>query len=115
MKHGIHAALLAFAIMFVGSVVPQAGDVYTARGIIAEHCIECHRVPGFAEEAPSPDIQATDFQVIADDRDTYTTERLAAFLRQPHFPMREFILSESDIQKLIAFIEGLRVGPAGVQ
>lgn len=115
MKHGIRTALLASALTFAGSAVTQGAGTYTARSIIAEHCIECHRVPGFAEEARSPDLQATDFQVIADDRDTYTTERLATFLRQPHFPMREFTLSESDIQKLIAFIEGLRMGPAGMQ
>lgn len=115
MKHRLHTALLVFAVMFAGNAVSRAADVNTASGIIAEHCIECHRVPGFAEEARSPDMQATDFQTIADGRDTYTTERLVTFLRRPHFPMREFILSESDIQKLVAFIEGLRMGPAGVQ
>lgn len=106
---------MVFAIMFAASAASQAEDAYTAQAIIAEHCIECHRVPGFAEEARSPSVAAPDFQAIANDRKTYTVERLAAFLRRPHFPMREFILSESDIQKLIAFIEGLRAGPAGTQ
>jgi len=101
--------------MFAGSAVSPAADAYTARAIIVEHCIECHRVPGFAEEARNPSVAAPDFQAIADDRKTYTTQRLQTFLRRPHFPMREFILSESDIQKLIAFIEGLRAGPAGTQ
>ena len=53
-------------------------------------------------------------QAIADDRKTYTRERLAAFLRQPHFPMRKFVLSESDIRNIIGFIEGLG-GPPQTQ
>ena len=113
MRHRIHATLLMSAIMFAGSAVSRAADAYTARAIIAERCIECHRVPGYAEERRNPAVTAPDFQAIATDRKTYTTQRLQAFLRSPHFPMRQFTLSESDIQKLIAFIEGLRVGAAG--
>ena len=115
MHHRIHAALFASTIMFAGSVISQAADAYTARAIIAEHCIECHRVPGFAEEARNPAVAAPDFQAIANDRKTYTIQRLQTFLRSPHFPMRQFTLSESDIRNLIAFIEGLRVGPSGPQ
>ncbi len=115
MQHRIHAALLASALIVAGSADSQAADTSTAQAIIAEHCIECHRVPGFAEERRSPENTAPDFQTIANDRKNYTTGRLAAFLRRPHFPMRQFILSESDIRRLIAFIEGLRVGPAGAQ
>lgn len=115
MQHRNHAALLVTVITFAGSAVSEAADAYTARAIITEHCIECHRVPGFAEEARTPAVAAPDFQAIANDRKTYTTQRLRTFLRSPHFPMRQFTLSESDIQKLVAFIEGLRVGPSGVQ
>lgn len=115
MQHRIHAVLLVPAITFAGGAVAKAADTHTATSIIAEHCIECHRVPGFAEEARNPAVVAPDFQTIANDRKTYTTQRLQAFLRDPHFPMRQFTLSESDIRNLIAFIEGLRVGPAGAQ
>lgn len=115
MLNGFHVVFLASVILFAGTVVPLAADTYTARSIIAEHCIECHRVPGFAEEVRSPVVAAPDFQSIAIDRKTYTTKRLKAFLRRPHFPMRQFTLSESDIRNLIAFIVGLRAGPAGVQ
>lgn len=108
MQKAVQAPLTAAAILVGTHAAAQAAETYTARSIIAEHCIECHRVPGFAEEARNPQIGAPDFQAIADDRKTYTTERLTSFLRRPHFPMREFILSQGDIQKLIAFIEGLR-------
>lgn len=71
------------------------------------------QMPGFAEERRHPENIAPDFLAIADDRKTLTTELLAAFLRRPHFPMGDFFLSQSGIQKLIAIIEGLKVGSAG--
>jgi len=93
----------------------QAVQPCAVKSVIAEYCIECHHVPDFISVARNPEIGAPDFQTIANDRKTYTRERLTTFLRRPHFPMPEFILSENDIQKLIAFIEGLRVGPADIQ
>jgi mono/diheme cytochrome c family protein len=115
MRNRIQPGLAAAIILLGAHGMAQAAGPATARSIVAEHCIECHRVPGFAEEARNPDIKAPDFQVIADDRKTYTTQRLVRFLRKPHFPMREFVFSESDIQNLVAFIEGLRTGPEGAQ
>lgn len=100
--------LLALGIVHCTDKMVMASDQNGAKSIIAEHCIECHRVPGFAEEARNPAIAAPDFQTIADDRKTYTTERLHAFLRQPHFPMRALTLSESDIQSLVNYIRGLK-------
>jgi mono/diheme cytochrome c family protein len=115
MQKAIHIALSAGAIVLGANESAQAAQPYTARNIIAEHCIECHHVPGFIAVARNPEIGAPDFQAIADERKTYTRERLTTFLRRSHFPMREFILTESDIQKLIAFIEGLRGRPDGRQ
>lgn len=115
MQKAIHLALSVGAIVLGANESAQAAQPYTVKSIIAEHCIECHYVPGFIAVAHNPEIGAPDFQAIADERKTYTRERLTTFLRRPHFPMREFILSESDIQKLIAFIEGLRGGPDGLQ
>ena len=108
MRKAIVVAFATGALVTGAARIAKAASPQTARSIIAEHCIECHRVPGFAEEARNPEIKAPDFQAIADDRKTYTTQRLHTFLRLPHFPMRQLILSESDIQNLIAFIEGLR-------
>lgn len=48
------------------------------------------------------------FRAIADEPAVYTRARLTSFLRRPHYPMRKFILSPSDIDNLVAFIEGLR-------
>ena len=103
------ACILVFALAMLarGGELAAAGNG-EAKSIIAEHCIECHRVPGFAAGQGSPTIEAPGFQAIADDPKTYSAERLHAFLRKPHFPMRALILSESDIQNLISFIQGLR-------
>jgi len=115
MQKAIYIALSAGAIVLGANESAQAAQPYTARNIIAEYCIECHHVPGFIAVARNPEIGAPDFQAIADERKTYTRERLTTFLRRSHFPMREFILTESDIQKLMAFIEGLRGRPDGRQ
>ena len=107
--------LLSCMFLVPLTTVSHATSDRSVRSLIAEYCIECHRVPGFVEEAPAPQLNAPDFQTIADAPETYTTSRLAAFLRQPHFPMRQLILSESDIQRVIAFIEALRSGPASAR
>lgn len=108
MRQFAQTTLIAVMILSGGFATAVAQSDYTAKGIIAEHCIECHRVPSFAEEAGNPSVVAPDFQAIADDDETYTTQRLVRFLRQPHFPMRRVWLSDSDIQRIVAFIEGLR-------
>lgn len=97
--------------MFVaGSSVIEAQDRSGAKEIIANHCIECHRVPGYLAEARDPDLKAPGFQDMADDPKTYTAERLTLFLRRPHFPMPGVNLSESDIQSIVGFISELRTG-----
>jgi len=104
----VPAALLALAIL---AGPAWAGDPRAPRGLIAEHCIECHRVPGLLDTARSPEIGAPDFGEIARDRKTYTAERLRTFLRKPHFPMRQFTMSESDIDNIVAFIFAIREPP----
>lgn len=85
-----------------------AGDPDAARGIVAEYCTACHEVPGYAARHGRAEVSAPPFQAIADEPSVYTDERLRRFLRQPHFPMTKFVLSPSDIDNLVAFIERLR-------
>ena len=106
--HFIPAALLA---LLVSTGPAWAGDPRAPRGLIAEHCVECHRVPGLLDVPRSPEIGAPGFDEIAQDRKTYTAERLKAFLRQPHFPMRQFTMSETDIDNIVAFIFAIREPP----
>ncbi len=90
--------------------VALADDPKHPTSIVAEHCIDCHRVPGFLDQNRNPDQQAPDFQAIADDPKTFTDDRLRRFLRQPHFPMRKLTLTEQDIGGLVAYIRSLRNG-----
>ncbi|MDA7946176.1 MAG: hypothetical protein MPJ78_01725, partial [Hyphomicrobiaceae bacterium] len=96
---GAATSVLLLVIVIVAlsaiGVRPVAADNGEAKSIIAEHCVECHRVPGFAAGKGRPTIEAPDFQAIADDPKMYSSERLHAFLRKPHFPMRALILSEA--------------------
>ncbi len=86
-----------------------AGDANQAKGIIAEHCADCHAVPGHGEGGGST-LQAPPLQVFADDPETYSEERLRGSLRQPHWPMGQFRLSATDIENILAFIAALRDG-----
>lgn len=88
--------------------VEAAGNPQAALGLVAEHCTACHEVPGLKPRFARADVAAPAFQAMADQPAVYTRERLAAFLRQPHFPMGKFIFSPSDIDNLVAFIEALR-------
>jgi len=115
MREAIKVALVTGVIVFCENLSAQPAESYTAKGIIAQYCIKCHRAPGFSAETPNSEIGAPDFQTIADNQKTYTRERLTTFLRQPHFPMQQFTLSESDIQRLISFVEGLRAKEEVVQ
>ncbi|MDJ0945136.1 MAG: hypothetical protein QNJ30_16830 [Kiloniellales bacterium] len=86
-----------------------AGDADQAKGIIAEHCADCHAVPGYGEGG-SPALEAPPLQVFADDPTTYSEERLRTSLRQPHWPMSQFRLSATDIDNILAFIAELKGG-----
>ena len=85
-----------------------AGNPAAASGIVAEHCARCHEVPGHAAQHGGASMNAMPFQSIADQPTAYTEERLRTFLQRPHFPMAQFILSPSDIDNVVAFIENLR-------
>ena len=104
--------ILLTAALLLSSVLPAAvslaaGDSNAAKGLIVEHCLSCHDVPGYQADRPAPELDMPSFQVFADDPGTYTEERLREFLRQPHWPMTQFRLSKSDIDNIIAFIESL--------
>ncbi len=99
------AGLLAVA--FAGPARAE-GNAKAATPIVAEYCTACHVIPGFKPRFEKADAKAPDFQKMADEPAVYTTARIETFLRKPHFPMTKFILSPSDIENLVAFIENLR-------
>ena len=89
------------------------GDARAARPLIAEQCIKCHLVPGFARDRLQPAVKAPPFRVMANDPRKYPEEALRAFLRKPHYPMQGYILSRRDIDNIMAFLHTLVRKPAG--
>ena len=85
-----------------------AGRAEAARPLIAEQCIKCHVVLGFPADKVQPAVNAPSFAEIAANPARYPDSQIAAFLRQPHYPMKGFVLSKKDIANIIAFIRSLR-------
>ncbi len=107
LRIGILAMAAAVLIAARGPATAE-GNGKAAAPIVAEYCTACHVVPGYKPRFEKADVKAPDFQKMADEPDVYTHERLQTFLRKPHFPMTKYILSSSDIDNLVAFIEALR-------
>lgn len=78
------------------------------RGVVFDICTDCHRVPAYPSKEPAASVDAPSFGQIAQNPKTYSEERLRTFLRKPHFPMTGFVLSDRDIEDLMAFIREQR-------
>jgi mono/diheme cytochrome c family protein len=100
--------VLVFTALILPMQVSVAADANAAKGIVVEHCVACHEVPGYLSKAESAQLDAPSFRVIANNTQTYDPQKLRLWLRQPHWPMQQFILSERDVDNLLAFIESLR-------
>ena len=101
------------AVIFVSlcastSVAADDPDPNAAKGIVSAYCADCHEVPGFPTGSRSVAFDAPSFRAIASTPDGGA--RIRGFLRQPHYPMRQFVLSDSDIENLVAFIRA-QAGP----
>ena len=103
MKNKIKLAIIA--VLALVPVAAQA-DADRMRGVIADRCADCHIAPGFEDKAA--DVGAPAFADIAADPVRFSREKLAAYLREPHWQMRQFILSPQDIGDVIDYIETLR-------
>ena len=110
-----YSTALVAAIAFVAALsnVPSKSALAYAngvRGIVAEHCVKCHAVPGFRQDRQTRSVLAPGFVEMANKPNVYTNDRLQKFLARPHYPMGQFALSERNIQDLIAFIKSLKSG-----
>jgi len=108
MRYGIGIGIVMIAVVVAAGPAYAEADANAAKGLIVDHCISCHKVPGYVDVGQSEALNAPDFQAIADDPATYTEARLRTFLRKPHYPMRGFNLSQSDINNILAFIASLK-------
>lgn len=101
--------LLSAAVLLCAgglAVAAEDGNPDALRGLIADRCADCHRVPDIPVEPTQ--IGAPDFVTIAHDQETYSEEKLRLSLEKPHWPMTQFILSPGDIDDLIAYFSVLR-------
>ena len=107
MVHRAGLALSALVLLPFGPV-RAAGNPDMARGIVADHCSKCHETPDYKLRRKDAAAIGPSFRSIANQPAVYTQARLKSFLRQPHYPMTKFVLSPSDIDNLIAYIQSLR-------
>lgn len=107
--HRLISIFLVVLCMVIKEVPASAADnPEAAAGLIADRCTSCHEVPGYEARWERAELDAPAFAEIAKNPDLYPPERLRAFLQKPHWPMTQFILSRSDIDNILAFIERLR-------
>jgi mono/diheme cytochrome c family protein len=104
----MRAKLLSAVLSLAAVPALAAGDPDAARGLVVEHCADCHVIPGYSQSPPATGLEAPAFEAIANDRAVYSEERLRASLQKPHWPMTGFILSPSDIDDIIAYLATLR-------
>ncbi len=111
-------ALAALGIVsLAGAALPDpasgAGDPKAIRGLLKERCALCHDIPGLSSSRRTPSVPAPSFMAIANNPDMYPRERVRKWLRAPHWPMAGFILSQRDIENVLAFLDTLREGSPG--
>ena len=81
------------------------GDISQGQALARNVCAECHRVEkGQASRKLSP---ALAFQEIA-DKPARTRLSLRVFLKTPHRNMPNLVLTETDIDNVIAYIHSLK-------
>lgn len=100
------AAIGVAAFVFAAPALAQ-GNPDLAEPVVAGHCATCHEVPGFPEPTRRYGLDAPSFQSIAADSSWYTRQRLLWILRQTHYPMDTFVLSTTDVDNVIAYIQRL--------
>jgi len=96
----------AIALLALPAPAVAAGKPGQGRAIAAEHCVKCHAIPDYSDNS-GLDIAPT-FAALAAELDGDGEARFRRFLARPHWPMRQFTLSPSDIDNIVAFMQSLR-------
>lgn len=104
MKQTASIALAAFMWTLAPSYgAEQAGLVEAGLRLAREACADCHLVEG----AGKPRSDAPAFAAVAAMPST-TSTAIKVFLKSPHANMPNFILSETEIDAVAAYILSLR-------
>jgi mono/diheme cytochrome c family protein len=94
------------AVAFLLSSAAHAQDVAEGQHIAQTWCSGCHEVNNQIKTARG-DAAAPTFKSIAQMNST-TQMSLAAFLSTPHLRMPNYVLSQTDIENVSAYIVSLR-------
>lgn len=81
------------------------GDVGVGQDLARRVCASCHRVE--KEETDEKFLDVAAFQTLADSP-SKTALNLRVFLKSPHRNMPDLILSEAEIDGVIAYIQSLK-------
>lgn len=98
------AGAMAFGMPTI-SVARDLGDVALGQDLARRVCASCHRVEKDETDEKFLDVAA--FQTIADSP-SKTGLSLRVFLKSPHRSMPDLILSEAEIDGVIAYIQSLK-------
>lgn len=98
-------ALLALAFGTEAAASELPGDPALGQRLALEVCQECHHVSAGEREGELPDPPA--FQNLADDP-AMTPLALRVFLTTPHANMPNLILTDSEVDDVIAYIHSLK-------
>lgn len=101
----------AIAIWVLALIPPTAagardlGDVGMGHDLAQRLCATCHRVE--RGETDEKFLDVASFQTIADSA-SKTALNLRVFLKSPHRNMPDLILTEAEIDAVIAYIQSLK-------
>ena len=100
-------ALALIALLAAGPAWAAGDTTVTAAGqrLAQQWCAECHVVTGL--EAPPAIDDVPTFRTVANDP-SVTELSLRAFLKTPHPPMPNFILTPEQMDEIVAYILSLK-------
>jgi mono/diheme cytochrome c family protein len=104
------AAILAIMLLALAGGAASAsedipGDAVLGHNLALKVCQQCHHVEAGEREGKLPDPPA--FQNLADDT-AMTPMALSVFLTTPHSNMPNLILTDAEVDNIIAYIESLK-------
>lgn len=105
------AAMVAMACgMPTMAIARDLGDIALGQDLARRVCASCHRVE--KDETDEKFLEVAAFQTIA-DTPSKTALSLRVFLKSPHRNMPDLILSEAEIDGVIAYIQSLKTTGKG--
>lgn len=106
-QHIKTVVLAIFGTLFAGAVLAEElpGDPRLGRELALDICVQCHEIEAGERDGRLPDPPA--FQNLADDP-AMTALALRVFLHTPHANMPNLILSDADVDDIVAYIHSLK-------